>query len=60
MGEQYDLAGGYIQFIEWRYQELKAIIAILGMDELSKEDKLIVVLAALMIKYSTSYLNYSL
>lgn len=37
----YDCARG-VQSILQRYQELKDIIAILGMDELSEEDKLIV------------------
>jgi len=39
--EHYDVARG-VQSILQRYQELKDIIAILGMDELSEEDKLIV------------------
>ena len=39
--EQYDTARG-VQSILQRYQELKDIIAILGMDELSEEDKLVV------------------
>lgn len=39
--EHYDCARG-VQSILQRYQELKDIIAILGMDELSEEDKLIV------------------
>ncbi|MGP1870993.1 MAG: F0F1 ATP synthase subunit beta [Arsenophonus sp.] len=39
--EHYDVARG-VQSILQRYQELKDIIAILGMDELSQEDKLIV------------------
>lgn len=39
--EHYDVARG-VQFIFQRYQELKDIIAILGMDELSEEDKVIV------------------
>ncbi|VFP82776.1 F0F1 ATP synthase subunit beta [Candidatus Erwinia haradaeae] len=37
----YDIARG-VQSILQRYQELKDIIAILGMDELSEEDRLIV------------------
>ena len=39
--EHYDVARGVQQTLQ-RYQELKDIIAILGMDELSEEDKLIV------------------
>ncbi|ACQ68872.1 F0F1 ATP synthase subunit beta [Candidatus Williamhamiltonella defendens] len=39
--EHYDVARG-VQSILQRYQELKDIIAILGMDELSEEDKLAV------------------
>ncbi|MDI5405223.1 hypothetical protein MJM25_29010, partial [Salmonella enterica subsp. enterica serovar Lubbock] len=38
--EHYDTARG-VQSILQRYQELKDIIAILGMDELSEEDKLV-------------------
>jgi len=39
--EHYDVARG-VQTVLQRYKELKDIIAILGMDELSEEDKLIV------------------
>ncbi|MEI4259769.1 MAG: F0F1 ATP synthase subunit beta [Candidatus Dasytiphilus stammeri] len=39
--EHYDTTR-QVQFVLQRYQELKEIIAILGMDELSKEDKLLV------------------
>ncbi len=39
--EHYDTARG-VRSILQRYQELKDIIAILGMDELSEEDKLVV------------------
>src|SRR5690606_40200932 len=39
--EHYEVARG-VQTILQRYKELKDIIAILGMDELSEEDKLIV------------------
>lgn len=39
--EHYDVARN-VKFILQRYQELKDIIAILGMDELSEDDKLIV------------------
>ncbi|MFM1896773.1 MAG: hypothetical protein RLZZ385_1847 [Pseudomonadota bacterium] len=39
--EHYDTARG-VQSVLQRYKELKDIIAILGMDELSEEDKLIV------------------
>ncbi|MGP1947230.1 MAG: F0F1 ATP synthase subunit beta [Arsenophonus sp. NC-PG7-MAG3] len=42
--EHYDVARG-VQSILQRYKELKDIIAILGMDELSEEDKLVVVRA---------------
>jgi len=39
--EHYDVARG-VQFILQRYKELQDIIAILGIDELSDEDKLTV------------------
>jgi len=39
--EHYDIARG-VQAVLQRYKELKDIIAILGMDELSEEDKLVV------------------
>jgi len=39
--EHYDVARG-VQYILQRYKELKDIIAILGMDELSEEDKQVV------------------
>lgn len=39
--KHYDIARG-VQFLLQRYQELKDIIIILGIDELSEEDKLIV------------------
>jgi len=39
--EHYNVARG-VQEILQRYKELKDIIAILGMDELSEEDKLVV------------------
>ncbi|MDE2344906.1 MAG: F0F1 ATP synthase subunit beta, partial [Gammaproteobacteria bacterium] len=39
--EHYDTARG-VQAVLQRYKELKDIIAILGMDELSEEDKLVV------------------
>ncbi len=52
--EHYDVAG--VQSILQRYQELKDIIAILGMDELSEEDKLVVARAR---KISASCLNHS-
>lgn len=39
--EHYDIARGVQQTLQ-RYKELKDIIAILGMDELSEEDKLTV------------------
>lgn len=42
--EHYDVASN-VKSILQRYQELKDIIAILGMDELSEEDKLIVLRA---------------
>ena len=37
--EHYDTANGGVQTVLQRYKELKDIIAILGMDELSDEDK---------------------
>jgi F-type H+-transporting ATPase subunit beta len=39
--EHYEVARG-VQGVLQRYKELKDIIAILGMDELSEEDKLVV------------------
>jgi len=39
--EHYEVAREYSKYLQ-RYKELKDIIAILGMDELSEEDKLIV------------------
>ncbi len=41
LAEHYDTARG-VQSLLQRYQELKDIIAIPGMDELSEEDKLVV------------------
>ena len=42
IGEEHYLVAREVQNILQRYKELKDIIAILGMDELSEEDKLIV------------------
>lgn len=53
--EHYDVARG-VQGILQRYKELKDIIAILGMDELSEEDKLVVARAR---KSNVSYHNRS-
>ena len=50
--EHYDVARG-VQSLLQRYQELKDIIAILGMDELSEDDKLLVV------RFSASCLSRS-
>jgi len=50
--EHYDVARG-VQGILQRYKELKDIIAILGMDELSEEDKLIVSRARKVEKFLT-------
>lgn len=50
--EHYDVARG-VQGILQRYKELKDIIAILGMDELSEEDKLIVARARKIEKFLT-------
>ena len=49
--EHYEVARG-VQSILQRYNELQDIIAILGMDELSDEDKLIVARARKNTKYS--------
>ncbi len=54
--EHYDVARGVQKTLQ-RYKELKDIIAILGMDELSEEDKQIVGRAR---KISVSYRNHSL
>ncbi len=51
--EHYDVAQGVQQILQ-RYNELKDIIAILGMDELSEEDKLVV---HEQEEYKDSYLN---
>lgn len=48
--DHYDCARG-VQSILQRYQELKDIIAILGMDELSEEDKLVVSRARKIQRY---------
>ena len=50
--EHYDIARG-VQSILQRYKELKDIIAILGMDELSEEDKLAVSRARKIEKFLT-------
>merc|ERR1711896_23186 len=48
--EHYDIART-VQGVLQRYKELKDIIAILGMDELSDEDKLVVTRARKMQKF---------
>jgi F-type H+-transporting ATPase subunit beta len=48
--EHYDVARG-VQGVLQRYKELKDIIAILGMDELSEDDKLIVARARKMQRF---------
>ncbi|RMA82114.1 F0F1 ATP synthase subunit beta [Umboniibacter marinipuniceus] len=48
--EHYEVARGVQQTLQ-RYKELKDIIAILGMDELSEEDKLVVARARKIEKY---------
>lgn len=48
--EHYDVARG-VQAVLQRYKELKDIIAILGMDELSEEDKLTVARARKMQRF---------
>ncbi len=53
--EHYRVARG-VQEILQKYKELQDIIAILGMDELSEEDKLVVSRAR---KYSVSCLSHS-
>ena len=50
--EHYDIARGVQGFLQ-RYKELKDIIAILGMDELSEEDKQIVSRARKVEKFLT-------
>lgn len=50
--EHYDVAEG-VKAILQRYKELKDIIAILGMDELSEEDKLIVARARKIERFLT-------
>jgi len=50
--EHYDIARG-VQGTLQRYKELKDIIAILGMDELSEEDKLVVSRARKIEKFLT-------
>jgi len=48
--EHYEVAQGVMQVLQ-RYQELRDIIAILGMDELSEEDKQLVYRARKMQKF---------
>ena len=48
--EHYQVARGVQQTLQ-RYKELKDIIAILGMDELSEEDKLIVKRARIIQRF---------
>ena len=48
--EHYEVARG-VQSVLQRYKELKDIIAILGMDELSEEDKLVVSRARKMQRF---------
>jgi F-type H+-transporting ATPase subunit beta len=48
--EHYEVARGVQQTLQ-RYKELKDIIAILGMDELSEEDKMVVARARKIEKY---------
>ncbi len=50
--EHYDIAEG-VKAILQRYKELKDIIAILGMDELSEEDKLVVARARKIERFLT-------
>lgn len=50
--EHYDVARG-VQSVLQRYKELKDIIAILGMDELSEEDKLMVYRARKIERFLT-------
>jgi F-type H+-transporting ATPase subunit beta len=50
--EHYDVAEG-VKSILQRYKELKDIIAILGMDELSEEDKLVVARARKIERFLT-------
>jgi len=50
--EHYDVARGVQQVLQ-RYRELQDIIAILGMDELSEEDKLIVARARKIQRFLT-------
>jgi len=50
--EHYDIARG-VQSVLQRYNELKDIIAILGMDELSEEDKLLVARARKIQRFLT-------
>ncbi|WP_435213306.1 F0F1 ATP synthase subunit beta [Luminiphilus sp. nBUS_16] len=54
--EHYDVARG-VQSVLQRYKELKDIIAILGMDELSEEDKLTVSRARKMERFLSQPFN---
>ncbi len=54
--EHYDVARG-VQNVLQRYKELKDIIAILGMDELSEEDKLLVQRARKIEKFLSQPFN---
>lgn len=53
VGEKHYAVAGNIQEILQRYKELENIIAILGMDELSEEDKVIVYRAKKIQKFLT-------
>jgi F-type H+-transporting ATPase subunit beta len=54
--EHYDVARG-VQKVLQRYKDLQDIIAILGMDELSEEDKLIVARARKIQKFLSQPFN---
>ena len=56
LGEEHYKCAEDVKEILQRYKELQDIIAILGMDELSEEDKLVV---AELVRSSVSYLSLS-
>ena len=57
VGEDHYNVAQEVQQVLQRYQELKDIIAILGMDELSEEDKQLVYRARKIQKFSPNLLR---
>jgi F0F1-type ATP synthase beta subunit len=57
VGEEHYKTARAVQSTLQRYKELQDIIAILGLDELSEDDRLVV--ARALVKSSASYLSLS-